>query len=428
MTAPRIVGVVGAGTMGAGIAQLAAQSGLETVLHDPVPEALERGVTRIEASWSEAPGGGRARAPAPGRRARGARGLRAHHRGRARAPGAQGRAAARARRPHRGRPRDEHLVAAGDRGRRSVGLPGARRRDALLQPAARHAARRGRRRRRHLARVRRRRARGGRGDGPPRRGGRRRDRVPREPVQPPVLPRGAAHRPRGSRDARAGRPHLPAGRRLPHGAVRAHGPRRRRRRPGDRALVLRAELPRAALAPVAAAAPDGRRRPPRPQGGPRLVRVPRRAARAARGAERARARRGRRARRHRGRAAGRDRAGAARAGRGLARRGTRRRGRRGAVHRDRRRRRRVRAAAGRAADAPVRGGHARRAGARRAGGRLLGRPAPACRRPAGAHPRRRLVRGDRGGGGALRRGRSGCTSHGWATRRGSSSRGSWRRS
>jgi 3-hydroxybutyryl-CoA dehydrogenase len=55
MTAPRIVGVVGAGTMGAGIAQLSAQSGMETVLHDPVPEALERGVARMEASWEKRP-------------------------------------------------------------------------------------------------------------------------------------------------------------------------------------------------------------------------------------------------------------------------------------------------------------------------------------------------------------------------------------
>jgi 3-hydroxybutyryl-CoA dehydrogenase len=55
MTAPRIVGVVGAGTMGAGIAQLAAQSGLQTVLHDPVPDALERGVARMEASWAKRP-------------------------------------------------------------------------------------------------------------------------------------------------------------------------------------------------------------------------------------------------------------------------------------------------------------------------------------------------------------------------------------
>jgi 3-hydroxybutyryl-CoA dehydrogenase len=62
MTAPRSVGVVGAGTMGAGIAQLAAQSGMETILHDPVPEALERGVARIERAWE--------RRPAPGARER----------------------------------------------------------------------------------------------------------------------------------------------------------------------------------------------------------------------------------------------------------------------------------------------------------------------------------------------------------------------
>jgi 3-hydroxybutyryl-CoA dehydrogenase len=38
-----ILGVVGAGTMGAGIAQLGAAAGMRTLLHDPVPEALERG-------------------------------------------------------------------------------------------------------------------------------------------------------------------------------------------------------------------------------------------------------------------------------------------------------------------------------------------------------------------------------------------------
>jgi 3-hydroxybutyryl-CoA dehydrogenase len=42
--AARVIGVVGAGTMGAGIAQLAARSGARTLLHDPQPEALERGV------------------------------------------------------------------------------------------------------------------------------------------------------------------------------------------------------------------------------------------------------------------------------------------------------------------------------------------------------------------------------------------------
>ncbi|HXV53690.1 MAG TPA: 3-hydroxyacyl-CoA dehydrogenase NAD-binding domain-containing protein [Solirubrobacterales bacterium] len=43
------VGVAGAGTMGAGIAQLAALAGYETLLHDPQPEALERGLERLRA-------------------------------------------------------------------------------------------------------------------------------------------------------------------------------------------------------------------------------------------------------------------------------------------------------------------------------------------------------------------------------------------
>jgi 3-hydroxybutyryl-CoA dehydrogenase len=43
MPAARVIGVIGAGTMGAGIAQLAARSGARTILHDPLPEALERG-------------------------------------------------------------------------------------------------------------------------------------------------------------------------------------------------------------------------------------------------------------------------------------------------------------------------------------------------------------------------------------------------
>jgi 3-hydroxybutyryl-CoA dehydrogenase len=42
-----VVGVLGAGTMGAGIAQLAARAGARTLLHDPVAEALTRGVEKI---------------------------------------------------------------------------------------------------------------------------------------------------------------------------------------------------------------------------------------------------------------------------------------------------------------------------------------------------------------------------------------------
>jgi 3-hydroxybutyryl-CoA dehydrogenase len=43
----RTIGVVGAGTMGAGIAQLACRSGAQTLLHDPIPDALARGAERV---------------------------------------------------------------------------------------------------------------------------------------------------------------------------------------------------------------------------------------------------------------------------------------------------------------------------------------------------------------------------------------------
>jgi 3-hydroxybutyryl-CoA dehydrogenase len=52
----RVLGVVGAGTMGAGIAQLGAAAGIRTLLHDPVPDALERGTgaaRRGLARWAE---------------------------------------------------------------------------------------------------------------------------------------------------------------------------------------------------------------------------------------------------------------------------------------------------------------------------------------------------------------------------------------
>jgi 3-hydroxybutyryl-CoA dehydrogenase len=45
-TPARVVGVVGAGTMGSGIAQLAARAGARTLLHDPLAEALQRGAQR----------------------------------------------------------------------------------------------------------------------------------------------------------------------------------------------------------------------------------------------------------------------------------------------------------------------------------------------------------------------------------------------
>ena len=48
----RCVAVVGAGTMGAGIAQVCAQAGWKTNLYDAFPEGLERGMERIAAFLS----------------------------------------------------------------------------------------------------------------------------------------------------------------------------------------------------------------------------------------------------------------------------------------------------------------------------------------------------------------------------------------
>jgi 3-hydroxybutyryl-CoA dehydrogenase len=51
--------VAGAGTMGAGIAQLACLAGARTLLHDPVPEALELGVKQIKRQLESGVGRGR---------------------------------------------------------------------------------------------------------------------------------------------------------------------------------------------------------------------------------------------------------------------------------------------------------------------------------------------------------------------------------
>lgn len=49
----RCVAVIGAGTMGAGIAQICAQSGWKTNLFDAFPEGLERGMQRIDSFWDK---------------------------------------------------------------------------------------------------------------------------------------------------------------------------------------------------------------------------------------------------------------------------------------------------------------------------------------------------------------------------------------
>ena len=50
----REVAVIGAGTMGAGIAQVCAQAGWKTNLFDAFPEGLERGMARIDAFGTRA--------------------------------------------------------------------------------------------------------------------------------------------------------------------------------------------------------------------------------------------------------------------------------------------------------------------------------------------------------------------------------------
>jgi 3-hydroxybutyryl-CoA dehydrogenase len=49
----RTVTIIGAGTMGSGIAQVCAQSGWETKLFDAFPESLERGMASIDKFWNK---------------------------------------------------------------------------------------------------------------------------------------------------------------------------------------------------------------------------------------------------------------------------------------------------------------------------------------------------------------------------------------
>ena len=55
----RSVAVVGAGTMGAGIAQVCAQTGWKTRLYDAFPEGLTKGMAAIEAFWDKGIGRGK---------------------------------------------------------------------------------------------------------------------------------------------------------------------------------------------------------------------------------------------------------------------------------------------------------------------------------------------------------------------------------
>ena len=60
MPAPSVIAIVGAGTMGAGIAQLAAQAGARTLVHDPDGGALDRGLSGVRERLERAVERGRA--------------------------------------------------------------------------------------------------------------------------------------------------------------------------------------------------------------------------------------------------------------------------------------------------------------------------------------------------------------------------------
>ena len=57
---PSVIAVCGAGTMGAGIAQLAAAAGARVLVHDPQPGAVERGIDGVRDALAKRVARGRA--------------------------------------------------------------------------------------------------------------------------------------------------------------------------------------------------------------------------------------------------------------------------------------------------------------------------------------------------------------------------------
>ena len=71
--APKVIGVVGAGTMGAGIAQLGALSGARTLLFDADDGAVERALERIPSTSTAGPSAAAGAPRMPPARATGSR-------------------------------------------------------------------------------------------------------------------------------------------------------------------------------------------------------------------------------------------------------------------------------------------------------------------------------------------------------------------
>ena len=278
------LGVVGAGTMGAGIAQLGCLAGLDTVLHDPLPEALESGGERVRSGLEKGAERGRwtaDEAGAAGERLTLAASLEELSGCELVIEAAPERIELK--RELFGRLSEicgeatvlatntssilvSSLASAAARPDNVVGMhffnpPPLMR---LLEVIA--AEQTGERALALASAV-------GRGDGQDRDRGPRRPRLPREPLRAALRRRGAAAAPGARGERRADRPHRPPGRRLPDGTVRVDGPRRDRRGLRGGAVVHGAELRRAALEAEHAPGADGGRRPPRPQDEARLVLV-----------------------------------------------------------------------------------------------------------------------------------------------------------
>ena len=179
--------VVGAGQMGAGIAQVMAASGRSVLLHDAAPGAVEKGLAAMAKSLEKLAAKGAPHEPAD---VLGARRARGRPSGRRPDGGGRGRGRRREaghlppRRPRarpRGGARLQHVLDPDRVPGRGDGQAGARDRDALLQPGARDDAGRGRPRAGDLRRDRARDRRALRGAGQDARGG---ERLPGLRLQP----------------------------------------------------------------------------------------------------------------------------------------------------------------------------------------------------------------------------------------------------
>ena len=279
----RTIGVVGAGTMGHGIAQVAAQSGYEVVLVDAAPAALERGRTQVGKGLERLVAKGKLTAEDRDQALAAADHRRRPRRPRARRPGGRGggRAAggqaegarrARPRLPAGDDPRHQHQLDLDHQARRRHRAAGEGDRHALHEPRAGDAAHRGHPRPRHQPGDLRRRRGGLAADGQDPGRGPRRPRLRLQPGADADDQRGDLLPPRGGREAGGDRRGYEAGDEPSDGTPGARRPDRPRRLPRHPARPA-AGVRRSQVPPLPAAGQDGRRRPPGPQVGARVLRL-----------------------------------------------------------------------------------------------------------------------------------------------------------